>query len=36
MVHTDSEWQIAQNIVEDALQDTSYASQGLRKVNPIF
>lgn len=32
MVHTDSEWQIAQNIVEEALQDTSYASQGLERL----
>jgi hypothetical protein len=32
MVHTDSEWQIAQNLVEDALQDTSYAYQGLERL----
>jgi hypothetical protein len=32
MVHTDSEWQFAQNAVKDALQNTSYACQDLERL----
>lgn len=32
MVHTDSEWQIAQKVVEDALRNTDYACQGLERL----
>lgn len=32
MVHTDSEWQIAQKVVEDALQNTDYACQCLERL----
>ena len=32
MVHTDSEWQTAENVVKDALQNTSYACQCLERL----
>ena len=32
MVHTDSEWQTAQQVVKDALKDTDYACQGLERL----
>jgi hypothetical protein len=36
MVHTDSQWETAQKVVEDALKNTEYASEGLERLGGGF